>query len=231
MKTYMLLGGAGLAATLAVAAFAQAGPPPGRPAMPTTRAEVQAMVAAHFKEADTNKDGVVTRAEFDAARDMMRQKRKAEFEKERLARRLEAFAALDTDKNGALSKAEFTALRARGDHGPDRGSDSAGKPDMPPPPPGEEGPGGRHGGPDGPGHGRGGMKMQGPMGGGGMGERWFERADANDDNKVSLAEASAGPLAMFDRVDTNKDGKISTEEQQAARDGMRGRFKGGRDRD
>ena len=66
------------------------------------------------------------------------------------------------------------------------------------------------------------MMHRGMMPGGFGGDRWFDRADANKDGKVSLAEASAGPLAMFDRVDTNHDGKISPEERSIAFEGLRG---------
>ena len=58
---------------------------------------------------------------------------------------------------------------------------------------------------------------------------WFDRADANKDGKVSLAEAQAGPLAMFDRVDANHDGTISPEERQAARAAMRAKWQERRD--
>jgi hypothetical protein len=43
----------------------------------------------------------------------------------------------------------------------------------------------------------------------------LERADSNKDGKLSLAEYSAMPLAMFDRFDTNKDGKMSQDEKDA----------------
>ena len=66
-----------------------------------------------------------------------------------------------------------------------------------------------------------GMRHGGGMPMGGM---WFERADANKDGKVSLAEASAGALAMFDRADADKNGTISPEEHKAARDAMRAKW-------
>jgi len=201
MKKKLLIGGA-IGATIAVAAFAQMSPHDSRPPGPKTRAEVQAMVADHFKAADTNKDGFVTKVEFTAARDAM----KAKMDAMRAEHRGKMFAKLDKDGNGSLSKAEF---------------------DAPPPPGGHEGPGGP--GPDGPRHGhrgRGGpMMYRGMMGGGFGGDRWFDRADANKDGKLTLAEASAGPLAMFDKADTNHDGTISSEERKAAFEAMRGRWK------
>lgn len=61
----------------------------------------------------------------------------------------------------------------------------------------------------------------GMMGGKGM----MERADANKDGKLSLAEASAWPLQMFDKADANKDGTVTPEEHKAARDAMRAEWK------
>lgn len=169
---------------------------------PKTRAEVQARVAEHFRKLDANGDGYVTKDEADAARSKMREA----FAEKREDRRAEHFAMLDKDKNGSLSKEEFMA----------------------PPPPRAEGPDGP-GAPEGMhrGHGHGGMRRHG---GPGFGGAMFERADANKDGKVSLAEAQAGALAMFDKVDTNHDGTISDAEHDAARDAMRAKWKEMRDK-
>lgn len=198
------IAGAAMAATLAAAA-AYAAAPDGPP---RTRTELQARIAEQFKKADTNGDGFVTKAEFDAARAAM----KAKFAERRDERRSELFAKLDTDKNGSLSKAEFMAEPPHGDHGPDGAGDRDG------PRGGEHGgKHGRHGGP--------GMMHRGGMGMGmGMGDEWFASADTNKDGKLTLAEASAGALARFDRIDTNKDGTISPEEQKAAHDAMRAKW-------
>jgi Ca2+-binding EF-hand superfamily protein len=202
MKKTPWIAGAALATTLAAAAaFAAPGERPGGP--PRTRAEVQARVAEHFRKIDANGDGFVTKDEAQAARTKMREAFAEKLEE----RRAGHFAMLDKDKNGSLSKDEFMA-----------------------PPPGDrmaDGKPGReamhrghrfgmmrhHGGPGGMGH----MAL-----GGG---RMFERADANKDGKVSLAEAQAPALAMFDRVDANHDGTISAEEHKAARDAMRTKWK------
>jgi hypothetical protein len=64
----------------------------------------------------------------------------------------------------------------------------------------------------------------------GRGDKWFDRADANHDGKLTLAEASAGPLAMFDRADTNHDGTISPDEHKAAMEKMRGMMKDRKDK-
>lgn len=51
----------------------------------------------------------------------------------------------------------------------------------------------------------GGMMMHGGM---------FSRADANNDGKVTLAEATSKALERFDRVDANKDGTVTPEERR-----------------
>ena len=61
--------GAALASALALTSLAHAMPggDEGRMGPPKTRAELQAMIAGHFKAADADKDGIVTKAEADAA--------------------------------------------------------------------------------------------------------------------------------------------------------------------
>lgn len=56
-------------------------------------------------------------------------------------------------------------------------------------------------------------------------DRMFERADANKDGRVSLAEAIALPMAHFDKADANKDGTISPEERKAAHEKMRAEWR------
>jgi hypothetical protein len=165
---------------------------------PRTRAEVQARVTEHFKKLDANGDGYVTKDEADAARAKMREA----FAEKRGERRAGHFAMLDKDKNGSLSKDEYMAPPPRAE--------------------GKDGPGGKHDGM----HGGHRMKHHGGMGMGmGMGGKMLERADANKDGKVSLAEAQTSALAMFDKVDANRDGTISPEEHKAARDAMRAKWK------
>lgn len=47
--------------------------------------------------------------------------------------------------------------------------------------------------------------------------RMFAMADANNDQRVSLAEAQAAALGHFDKVDANRDGQISREERRQMR--------------
>lgn len=218
----LTLGGAALAVTLAIAAFAQPAPPEHGMGMgmgmhmPMTRTALQDMIAQHFKAMDSNGDGVVTKAEFDAGREAMRKKMAAK----RDEHRAEMFAMLDKNHDGSLSKDEYMAPPPHDgmmDHGPDGH-------DMPPPP---GGPDGDHDG--GPMHGHHRMMMM-HMGGMHMGDKWFDRADANHDGKLTLAEASAGPLAMFDRADTNHDGTISPDEHKAAMEKMHDMMKDMKDK-
>jgi Ca2+-binding EF-hand superfamily protein len=59
--------------------------------------------------ADTNQDGMISRAEFDAAMNA----RQVRQDRERGANRERIFAGLDTDRNGSLSQAELAAVMAR----------------------------------------------------------------------------------------------------------------------
>lgn len=164
-----------------------------------TRAQVEAMVKDKFAMADTNKDGAVTMAEINAARAA------------RHAQRMDdRFKAMDTNTDGSISRAEFDAAHERmmGQMAPGDGP----------------GMGAGMGAGMGPGHqgmGQGGPGMGGPgmmsHGGAGMGmkfgPRMFERADANKDGKVTLAEANKAALAHFDEVDANKNGTVTAQER------------------
>lgn len=108
------------------------------------------------------------------------------------------FRELDANADGSISRAEFDAHHA----------EPMAMGGMK-----EHGPGHR------PGMGmRMGMMMHG-------GDRMFERADANKDGRVSLAEAIALPMAHFEKADANKDGTISPEERKAAHERMRAEWR------
>ncbi len=208
----ILLGGAALIVIAAGApSFAQDAPPPppppgpemhramhgrmamaGLPAMPPlTRADAEKRVSEQFAMLDLNHDGVLTRDEIAKAR--------REHGPEAMMKefRDKEFAALDKDKNGSLSREEFDAPRPLPHMAATDGPPPAGHPMI-------RQIVIRH--------------MRGPGGPGGdmMGGAWFDRADANKDDKVTLAEAKTSVLAMFDRADLNHDGTITPDERRAA---------------
>jgi len=94
------------------------------------------------------------------------------------------FDRLDTNHDGFLDQSEMGAMRGRMGGGAGM-APPPGAP-MPPPPGAEGGPRGRHG------H--------------GMGGKMMERADADHDGRISLAEYQAQAKTRFDRLDTNHDG-------------------------
>jgi Ca2+-binding EF-hand superfamily protein len=241
----LLLTGVALGVLIAGAAVAQdqgvmpppppggaGGPPPmGRMMEPLKRADVSALVAKHFAMLDLNKDGVID----DADKVAMVAKRRADRDAAMKARRDRMFAVLDANKDGQISRAEFDAPPPMGERGPgERGPGGPGGPDG-------RGPGGPDGdrpdhmrgpGPDGPGRdGPGGVGGRGGPGGFGMmGGRLLERADANHDGKVTLAEAQKAALAAFDKADVNHDGVIDRDEMVVAmRDHGRWDDRGGAD--
>jgi hypothetical protein len=56
------------------------------------------------------------------------------------------------------------------------------------------------------------LAMRGRAGG-----AMLRAADANRDQRISLAEAEAAALQRFDRVDLNRDGRVTQDERQQAR--------------
>ncbi len=260
MRTMHFLAGAAFAALIACApVMAQdtPSPPPGagapgmggpgwghrgmhRPGMghrpPITRAAVEKMVADRFAMLDTNHDGVVTRAELDAARDKRRTEMQARMEARIKEHQTKMFDRLDANHDGTISREEFAAAMS-----PHRGP----RGDGPPPPGGAPatpgamaaagGPGSMGPGPMGHGfHHRDGERfaMRGRMGGPErmLGGRWFDLVVDDHGGKVTLAEVKKGALTLFDRLDTNHDGTISPDERRTAFRGMRWRGGFGQDR-
>ena len=66
-------------------------------------------------------------------------------------------------------------------------------------------------------HAMGGMRGKGGMGGMGLRRMMFDRADANRDGGVTLAEAQTQAFAHFDMMDANRDGRITRDERHNAR--------------
>ena len=180
-------------AAVAALAAAPAAAQPQRPmGQGMTRADVESRVAAQFQRVDANRDGFVTQAEAEAARNAFR----AQAQQRRGERRDALFARLDVDRNGVISREEFNAPRQRAEAG-ERGERRMARGDRQ---------GQRFAG----------RGMRGRMGGG-FGPEAFQRLDADRDGRISLAEATRARLERFDRVDQNDDGRITREEVQALR--------------
>ena len=114
MKKLLIGGAALLASAAAIAQVAPVAQTQNAPAAKVhTRAEVQAKIAEHFAKLDTNRDGSLTKAEVDAARQAFRSQRGERRAERREDRRENAFARMDTDKNGAISRAEWDAASAQ----------------------------------------------------------------------------------------------------------------------
>jgi hypothetical protein len=204
MNKFMILSGVALIG-LAGAALAQ---PPGpdqgpRRGADVTRAQVIQRSDAAFARLDTNHDGRFTREEAQALGQQRR---------EQMQTRM--FERLDADHNGQISREEF----AQGRRGP--GGRGPGGPGM-------RGPGGPGGpgpmadrGPDGPpppgGPGMRRFRHCGPGMGMRMGARLFGEAGF-----VTAAQFRARALERFDRADANHDGTLTVAERQAQRDEMR----------
>ncbi len=67
--------------------------------------------------------------------------------------------------------------------------------------------------------GHGGMRFHGAA----IGAHVFAMADANNDGRVSLQEATAAAAAHFDKADANHDGTLTRDEMRAAHKAMWGR--------
>ena len=118
MTKYLI---AGLMAAVAVPALAQVAPP--MPPMMMghdkvmTRAEVQGHVARMFAKGDTNRDGVITKAEADAAHQAMAGKRGMKGDRQAMGAMhrdpAAAFDRIDANRDGMISRDEFTRAHAQ----------------------------------------------------------------------------------------------------------------------
>ena len=168
---------------------------------PMARADVPARVQQQFARRDTNRDGFLAGEEL-----AMRGQRHV------IVRRMggapgaalpgsapramgnadAAFDRLDANRDGSISRAEFGAARQVRI---EKRVMVDGQPRQP-----------------------GAMRMMRRGGGGGMlGPALLQRADANRDGRVSLAEATGAALQQFDMIDRNRDGRITPDERPAGR--------------
>jgi hypothetical protein len=169
-----------------------------------TRDQVVARVRDHFARIDANRDGVVAREEMQAMRSAHRQHMAGRADGRRMAIRdpNAAFDRIDANRDGSISRDEFA--KAREMRIEKRVVMNDGQ--------------------------RGGRKMgmrHGGSGGMGMGGMGLRRADANNDGRVTLAEAEAAALQRFDRMDANRDGRLTPEERRQMRMQIRTERKSG----
>ena len=175
--------------------------------------------------ADTNGDGVVSRAEFFAAAEADFKAKDANGDRklsgDEMKDKRGRYARQDTNNDGVLTFEEAAAATAAEFARLDVNKDGKLTPE-------ELAPFGRRGmrgGPDGPG-GPGKWGHGGPRGDGGA--MMLKRLDTNNDGKISREEMRAEADKRFDRLDTNKDGFIDQAELQAGRDRMKERRGPGR---
>lgn len=181
-----------------------------------TRDALLRHVRSMFARLDTNRDGFISREEVTAvhARMMHPMQMGERMRERRFEERGPGFASrdrnalfnrLDANHDGVISRQEFTAARPRIEQ---RRTVVIrdGAPGMP-----------RMG--DGPGAS---LRTHRMAMRGGFAAHLFAMADANHDDRVSLAEAEAAATAHFERVDVNHDGRITPDERRQAHARMQG---------
>lgn len=201
MKEFLIGSAAIVLAGAAVAQAPIAQPAPAAQALHAdrvqTRDEAVAKVREHFARLDTNRDGVLTQAEADAGRDIIKQRivhKQGERGDRKLSRMQHrdpavAFDRLDANKDGSISRDEFArGHQIRIERRVEKRADNAGAPGAPRA-----------------------MKMR--RMGGMMGGHMFAQADANKDSRVTLQEATDAAVRRFDMMDANRDGRITRDER------------------
>jgi Ca2+-binding EF-hand superfamily protein len=192
----------------------------------TTRADMQAHVAAAFAKLDANRDGFVTLDEINARverREQRMEQRASHLDPSKL------FDRIDSNRDGKITTAEAEAARsqhaqakggkparahatavggffARADANKDGVVTRAEFETI-----GEQ------------------MKSRMTHAGmkrGGMAGRLFAASDSNKDSRVTLAEMQQAALARFDRRDLNHDGTISPQERQQKRQQRKAKHQG-----
>lgn len=166
-----------------------------------TRAEVAAHVRTMFAKLDANHDGVIVKAEAEAAKASRGQwagKRTMRHDGPggQRADHGATFERMDANRDGAVSRAEFDAAHAqREQRRAARDTDGDGRPDA-----------------------RGARHMGGMAG---LRGELFGMADGNRDGRVTLQEATDAALRHFDMADVNRDGQLTPDERMEMHQRMR----------
>ena len=201
----LVAGTAALAQTPPPAPVAPPAPPMAQPTHDrvTSRAEAVEKVREHFSRMDADKDGVITTQELnDSHAGFAERFKNVDGHQDlRMGRGHRdpnaAFDRLDSNKDGAISREEFAQARE------ERIERRVVKRE-------ERKAGAR----DGKQSRRHAMRLHG---GRGFGGRMIVMADADNDGRITLAEAEALALQHFDRLDANRDGQLTPEERRAGR--------------
>lgn len=162
-----------------------------RPAEPFQRKDLEKMVERMFEDGDTNRDGTITLAEFNA---------EVTQRKERII--AERFARVDSDRNGSISAAEFAAWqRTMGSVVLSNSQDIAQESLVPDELPLE--------------YGRKDdisllSRIVKPLS-----ATTIVEANADYDAGMTLAELNAYQFITFDRIDANKDGWLTWDETES----------------
>jgi len=191
----------GLFAAAASPIFAQPAPAPAPMGMAmakaVTRAELTAIVHAHFAKRDLDRDGVLTADELAPRGGQVVKLRRGggmagdshAGGEHAMPDPEAAFDRIDTNRDGSISRDEFAGARQlRIERRVILDKDGKAGATMD--------------------HGR-----MGGMAGGAL----LKLADANGDGRVTLAEATTAALRHFDMMDGNRDGVLSPEERAAGR--------------
>jgi hypothetical protein len=153
-----------------------------------------------FARLDTNRDGVITKAEAQAAKADRgqwagRRMHQGGAAGGQWANRGAMFERLDANRDGSISRAEFDATHAqREQRVATRDANGDGRPDV------------------------GGARGAGRM---------FDMADGNHDGRVTLQEATNAALRHFDTADVNRDGQLTPDERMQMHQRMRAERKPG----
>jgi Ca2+-binding EF-hand superfamily protein len=162
-----------------------------------TRAEVVERARGMFARIDADRDGFITQAEGQALRGQLQNRRGGQ----RMAR------AADPARRGQL----FERLDANRDNVISRDEWARAEALR-----GERPANGQ----------RAGLREQRMAMRGRLGGAMLRAADANRDQRISLAEAEAAALQRFERLDLNRDGRVTREERQQARQQRQGSRRG-----